>query len=153
MLTVEPVFFEFESDFVASLRCIPMVVRYKLDACGIKLKLEQWSHFNAEDRHQLAAQPCETPEEVLKYRQDLSDLIWQRTQTPASEIPIEEHPDWMETDSIPASVQEKAESLDKSLDVEQWRSLNPLQRFALIKLSRSSHENRNFGPALKEFRL
>jgi hypothetical protein len=36
---------------------------------------------------------------------------------------------------------------------EQWAALSPLQRFALIKLSRSSHENSNFLPALKEFQL
>jgi len=35
-------FFEFEADFVDSLRCIPMHVRLKLDTC-IKLKLAQWN--------------------------------------------------------------------------------------------------------------
>jgi hypothetical protein len=29
----DPVLFKFESDFVDSLRCIPMVVRLKLDLC------------------------------------------------------------------------------------------------------------------------
>ncbi len=33
--------FDFESDFVASLRCIPMCVRFKLDLCEIKLSLRQ----------------------------------------------------------------------------------------------------------------
>lgn len=41
-VAIAPVFFAFESDFVDSLRCIPMVVRYKLDTCGIKLKLPEW---------------------------------------------------------------------------------------------------------------
>ncbi|MDR9402251.1 MAG: nitrate reductase associated protein, partial [Halothece sp. Uz-M2-17] len=36
---------------------------------------------------------------------------------------------------------------------EQWQKLTPLQRFALIKLSRPSHENKNFYPALKEFAI
>ncbi|NEQ62650.1 MAG: nitrate reductase associated protein, partial [Moorea sp. SIO4A1] len=31
--------------------------------------------------------------------------------------------------------------------------LTPIQRFALIKLTRPSHENKNFLPALKEFQL
>jgi hypothetical protein len=147
------VFFQFESDFVESLRCIPMAVRYKLDTCGIKLKLEQWNRFSEADRQLLVVGACDTPEETALYRQTLSDLVWQRTQTVASDLPVEAHPDWIEDERIPASVQEKAESLGASLDVEQWRSLTPLQRFALIKLSRSSHENRNFGPALKEFQL
>jgi hypothetical protein len=148
-----PVFFQFESDFVESLRCIPMAVRYKLDTCGIKLKLEQWNRFSEEDRQLLVVGACDTSEETAFYRQALSDLIWQRTQTVASDLPVEAHPDWMEEGHIPLSVLEKAESIGVSLNVEQWRSLTPLQRFALIKLSRSSHENRNFGPALKEFQI
>lgn len=147
------VFFQFESDFVESLRCIPMAVRYKLDTCGIKLKLEQWNRFSEADRQQLVDGACETPEETALYRQALSDLIWQRTQTVASDLTVDAHPDWIEEECIPLSVQEKAKSIGVSLNLEQWRSLTPLQRFALIKLSRSSHENRNFGPALKEFQL
>jgi Conserved nitrate reductase-associated protein (Nitr_red_assoc) len=37
--------------------------------------------------------------------------------------------------------------------VDQWATLTPDQRFALLKLSRSNHENRNFLPALKEFQV
>jgi hypothetical protein len=147
------VLFQFESDFVESLRCIPMVVRYKLDTCGIKLKLEQWNRFSESDRQQLVVRACNSAEETSLYRQALSDLIWQRTQTVASQIPVEEHPDWMDEGCIPLSVQEKAQSVGAVLNLEQWRSLTPLQRFALIKLSRSSHENRNFEPALREFQL
>ncbi|MDA0674030.1 MAG: hypothetical protein O3C67_10055, partial [Cyanobacteria bacterium] len=37
--------------------------------------------------------------------------------------------------------------------LEQGAGLIPLQRFALIKLSRPGHENRNFLPACQEFGL
>ncbi len=153
MQTVEPIFFQFESDFVESLRCIPMVVRYKLDTCGIKLKLDQWNHFNESDRQALVESPCDTPTEIEQYRQSLVTLIWQYTQTKASELAIDEHPPWFNPDSIPDSVQSKACSFNVELSLEQWQTLTPLQRFALIKLSRSSHENRNFIPALREFYL
>jgi hypothetical protein len=149
----KPVFFEFESDFVESLRCIPMVTRYKLDTCGIKLKLDQWNHFNERDRQALVTLPCATPTEIAQYRQALSDLIWRYTQTPASKLPIDEHPPWFNQNSVPDTVQEKAHTLDAQVTLEQWQTLTPLQRFALIKLSRSSHENRNFIPALREFNL
>jgi hypothetical protein len=46
-------FFQFESDFVASLRCIPMQVRFNLDTCGIKLKLHQWNQFTPGQREKL----------------------------------------------------------------------------------------------------
>ncbi|MEM6714613.1 MAG: nitrate reductase associated protein, partial [Cyanobacteria bacterium P01_C01_bin.147] len=35
----------------------------------------------------------------------------------------------------------------------QWADLSPLARFALCKLSRPGHENRNFLSALYEFNL
>ena len=38
--------FDFEADFTADLRCIPMAVRRKLDLAGIKLKLQHWSELD-----------------------------------------------------------------------------------------------------------
>jgi len=43
---MKDLFFDFEADFVLSLRCIPMIVRYKLDTYGVKLKLAHWNHFD-----------------------------------------------------------------------------------------------------------
>jgi hypothetical protein len=151
MTSSPSIFFQFESDFVESLRCIPMAVRFKLDTCGIKLKLEHWHRFTEVNRQQLVHDACETAKEIAAYRKYVSDLVLLYTQTPASELPIDEHPPWLDSDNIPVSVQEKAESVEALLSLEQWQTLAPLQRFALIKLSRSSHENRNFLPALREF--
>ncbi|MEN9210118.1 MAG: nitrate reductase associated protein [Thermostichus sp. DG02_2_bins_29] len=39
------------------------------------------------------------------------------------------------------------------ISLDFWKNLEDLQRFALIKLSRSNHENKNFLPALQEFGL
>ena len=37
-------YFNFEEDFVEkNIRCIPMIVRFKMDKAGIKLKLAEWS--------------------------------------------------------------------------------------------------------------
>lgn len=145
-------FFQFEADFVESLRCIPMQVRYKLDTCGIKLKLPEWNQFNQEERQALISRPCTTLEEIQDYRQWLQDLVFQYTGKPASELPVEDNPDWMNA-IVPASVTEKACEFGVTLSSEQWANLPPIERFALIKLSRSSHENRNFLPALKEFHI
>ncbi|MEN9239052.1 MAG: nitrate reductase associated protein [Thermostichus sp. DG_1_6_bins_120] len=54
---------------------------------------------------------------------------------------------------MPASVQQKAEELGMPISLDFWKNLEDLQRFALIKLSRSNHENKNFLPALQEFGL
>ena len=146
-------FFQFEADFVESLRCVPMQVRLKLDTCGVKLKLPQWNKFNQDDRQLLVETACATEPEAASYRERLHQLISQRTGETATDLAIAPHPEWENITTIPESVQEKAQDVGVNLSPAQWESLTPLRRFALIKLSRSGHENHNFLPALKEFRL
>ncbi|MEA5512874.1 nitrate reductase associated protein [Nodularia sp. UHCC 0506] len=146
-------FFEFEADFVDSLRCIPMRVRYKLDICGIKLKLSHWHQMTEDERMTLAELPCTTETEIPVYQDYLQQLILERTGNPAAKIPIEAYPLWMDCGNIPGSVQEKAQEMGMSLTSPQWASLTLLQRFALIKLSRPGHENKNFSQAMAEFNL
>ncbi|GET35480.1 nitrate reductase associated protein [Microseira wollei] len=146
-------FFQFEADFVESLRCIPMQVRYKLDTCGVKLKLPDWNRFSKVERQQLVELPCETETEVQTYREMVHQLVAEHGSDRPSDLPIDPTPEWHNSEVVPASVQAQSNSFGISLNSEQWASLTPLQRFALIKLSRSNHENRNFLPALKEFEL
>ncbi|MGJ3248598.1 MAG: nitrate reductase associated protein [Elainellaceae cyanobacterium] len=146
-------FFQFESDFVDSLRCIPMQVRLKLDTCGIKLKLHQWNQFTQDDRQCLVEFPCNTEAEILAYREQLTQMILEKTGEAAKELEIDPTPPWQDDTQIPESIRTKVDELGVSLTQSQWAALTPLQRFALIKLSRSSHENSNFLPAMKEFHL
>jgi len=152
-MAAPPVFFEFEADFVESLRCIPMQVRFKLDTCGIKLKLDQWHRFDAQARYSLAQRPCGTEAEIQAYRTYLQQLVLRHTQTPAKELPLDPDPPWHQPEAIPAQTQAQAQALGITIPVEKWATLTPLQRFALYKLSRPGHENRNFLAALKEFNL
>ncbi|CAN5619041.1 nitrate reductase associated protein [soil metagenome] len=146
-------FFEFEQDFVGSLRCIPMVVRHRLDTCGVKLKLEHWNHLTQAERQALVEWPCDTPAAAQAYGDRLQTLITQRTGSPAKTLEVSPQPPWRNIAAIPAPVQEKCQAHQVPLSVQQWASLSELQRFALIKLSRSSHENLNFVPAVQEFGL
>ncbi|MDJ1173249.1 nitrate reductase associated protein [Roseofilum capinflatum] len=146
-------FFKFETDFVQDLRCIPMQVRMKLDSCGVKLKLTHWYQLTLEEREGLMAAPCETLEEQQAYRQGLRELIFAKTGNFPKDLDIEPDPPWMDATAIARTVLEKAESVGVDLTLEQWARLTPAQRFALIKLSRPSHENHNFVPALREFQI
>lgn len=146
-------FFQFEADFVDSLRCIPMLVRLKLDTCGIKLKLSDWNHFTTTERQALVEQPCTSETEIQAYRELLQQLVQKHSGTTAAELPIESNPSWMDATIIPTSLQQQAQSVGATIALSQWAALTPVQRFALIKLSRPSHENNNFLPALKEFNL
>ncbi|MBD2104128.1 nitrate reductase associated protein [Leptolyngbya sp. FACHB-261] len=146
-------YFQFEADFVESLRCIPMQVRFKLDTCGIKLKLNQWNRFNQQERESLVDLPCASESEILAYRQFLCELIEKHTGSTATNLPVEPQPAWLEAEVIPDSVLAKGQVAGVAISTEQWAELTPLQRFALLKLSRSGHENHNFLPALQEFQL
>lgn len=145
--------FQFEADFVDSLRCIPMQVRYKLDTSGIKLKLSDWNQMTQDERQALLELPCITETDIQSYQNYLQQLILERRGTPAEKLPIESHPAWLESSTVPLSLQEKAQEIGVTLTPQQWANLTPLQRFSLLKLSRSGHENRNFPKAIAEFNL
>jgi hypothetical protein len=146
-------FFKFEADFVDSLRCIPMIVRLKLDTCGVKLKLAEWNHFNQTECQQLVDLPCEKSAEITAYKEYVSQLIFQHTKNEASLLSIDPQPPWLNDREIPPNIHTKAIEQQVNITLSQWASLTPLQRFALIKLTRSQHENNNFLPALIEFGL
>lgn len=146
-------FFDFEADFVDSLRCIPMVVRMKLDTCGVKLKLAEWNHFTQAECERLVELPCAGSSDTAAYQDYVSNLILQHSGHEASLLAIDPDPAWLNDREIPATVLAKITEEGLEITVAQWANLTLLQRFALIKLTRSSHENNNFLPALREFSL
>ncbi len=146
-------FFQFETDFVDSLRCIPMQVRYRLDNCGVKLKLHQWNLFTLADRADLVDFDPQTAVEVDRYRALLVNLIKERSGEEATLLTISTEPPWLNKAEIPTGLAEKASAADINLSLLQWQKLTTLQRFALIKLSGASHEQNNFLPALREFKV
>jgi hypothetical protein len=146
--------FAFESDFVASLRCVPMAVRLKLDLCGIKLFLRQWSRFTREDRYALLMRRCGDSGEIAAYREALTTLIGERTGEIARLLTDAPCGQWDIAERAAAAVTGYAWSLGLSPpSARQWAALSRLQRFALIKLTRDNHDNVNFAPAMREFGL
>lgn len=149
----EPAYFAFEAEFVATLRCIPMVVRYKLDQCGIKLSLRAWSRLPLEVRSALAGRLTRSAEEIASYRAFLCQALLDLGEPPVTLPPAPVSASQSEA-GIPDSVTAKANASGvPPLDRARWRDLTPLQRFALVKLTRDGHENANFVPALREFGL
>lgn len=147
-------YFQFEEDFIEkNVRCIPMIVRFKMDAAGIKLKLAEWSRFDVEERLILAIKPCTTEEQITGYKNYLADLVVKRTENEATEMEVNKFPVWADTDSVPEPLNEKAKEFGWNITVGQWKSLTDLQRFALTKLYKPGHENKNFPKAIREFGL
>jgi putative acetyltransferase len=147
-------YFLFEEDFIEkNIRCIPMIVRFKMDHAGIKLKLAEWSKFNVEERIELAKKPCGNDEEAKYYNEYLSGLIEKYTGKPATHLQMDKHPLWANDKVVPEMLNERLKKFDWHVLVEQWKELTDLQRFALLKLCKDGHENKNFPRAMKEFRL
>jgi hypothetical protein len=147
-------YFKFEEDFVeANVRCIPMIVRFKMDRAGIKLKLSEWSKFSVPERIELALNPCENEIDVQAYSNYLSDLVKKYTGNDATSLVIDNDPEWSRLNIVPEPLQEKLRKFSVHITTGQWRALTNLQRFALLKLMKEGHENKNFPKAIKEFNL
>lgn len=144
--------FGFERDFAGSLRCIPMITRQKLDMIGIKMTLRQWSRLSHEERSRLVDMPCQTQSEQDAYRAFVLDRIAARADEPVRYLGEQGLEEWQQSEAVPQAVLTQAQTdLVAPPTSQQWAALTPLERFALIKLARSQHENENFVPALKEF--
>jgi hypothetical protein len=149
----EIVVFEFEKEFVEDrIRCIPMMVRYKLDITGIKLSLAQWSSIAPEERFQLATLPCDNPLELDRYETYLHSLLQRHGLGKAERLHGKDILPFFGGEVFDL-VNSRAVELGKRIEPEQWKNLTLLQRFALSKLIRPGHESKNFIPALLEFGL
>ncbi|MEO5594107.1 MAG: nitrate reductase associated protein [Chitinophagaceae bacterium] len=150
----EQIFFAFEEDFVEeNVRCIPMIVRFKLDACGIKLKLSEWSKMTVEERKRLSEMTCADSNDLLHYRYYLQQIILLHTGVAATDLPVDWNPEWENINELPPILKEKLSEFSWFISLRKWRRLNNLQRFVLLKLCRPGHENKNFPKAMKEFGL
>ena len=140
--------FDFERDFQSDLRCIPMVVRHRLDLCGIKVSLKEWVRLGPEQRAEVVAQAGGDPGE---FGEAITARIERLMGAPPARLAIEADPPWADATRLPAEVAAKAAEEGVPFTLAQWAGLTALQRFALYKLSRSSHKNENFVPACREF--
>jgi hypothetical protein len=153
-MTAANTIFDFETDFAGTLRCIPMAVRLKLDRCGIKLSLKQWSRFGRDDRAQLLDRECDSEAAVAAYRDYLAALIETRAKQAVEYVDAGAAPEWGDVRSVPPRIVAWAAGVGvQPPTAQQWAGLSDLQRFALFKLTRPGHDNDNFVPALREFGL
>ena len=147
-------YFQFEEEFMENnMRCIPMIIRFKMDMVGIKLKLSEWKKFSTEERIKLALMTCDFNEGSEQYARYLAGLIKKHTGRNPTNMEVSRTPAWK-------NFIQYREHLSKNLrsSIGTYQSFNgayltDLQRFALLKLCRPGHENKNFPKAMKEFGL
>jgi hypothetical protein len=96
--------------------------------------------------------PCDTPTNIESYKSLLISLIETWTSSKVEEVPLDPAPPWADISDSPQRLVTYAATLGvPPPSAAKWASLNPLQRFALFKLTRPGHDNDNFIPAMREF--
>jgi len=146
----------FEQDGRYALRRIPMIVRFNLDAVGVRFDFAAWAVLSRDERQELVDLPCETEQQRQAYRQRLLQMLAphaDKPETAVRDIDIDPAPPWSQP-TIPAQVVDTLSELDLDIPTDtQWQSLSDLQRFVLTKLTRPGHKNDNLPAALEEFGL
>ena len=90
-------YFQFEEEFMENnMRCIPMIIRFKMDMAGIKLKLSEWKKFSSEERIELALMNCGFNEESKQYAGYLAGLIKKHTGRNPTNMEVNKTPAWKE---------------------------------------------------------
>src|SRR5262245_59677882 len=117
--------FGFESDFVDSLRCIPMAVRYRLDITGVKLKLSEWSKLGKVERRVLVERPFASTEDVRSWKEALSLLVAEASGAAPALLPALPETQW-ESPTLPEQVRLQAAAEGLTLSNGDWASLDIL---------------------------
>lgn len=142
-LADESLFFGFEASYRANLDCIPMSMRAKLDLSGVHLKLDHWRALPKRLRETLLEAPLgpRTVGQRLGLLLHCLDLVDSRPLTPPTAPPNE--------NEARLAVEQAA---GMSLGPSAWKVLQPLQRYALLKLAQG-HRRDTLHAALAEFCL
>ncbi|MFN3869200.1 MAG: nitrate reductase associated protein [Hyphomicrobiaceae bacterium] len=150
----EPQVFRFEAQFLPALDCMPMCLRFKLDAIAVKVSLAEWQGLTPTCRALFFELPATTAEQIRRYTALLAHFIphlgERRTaQTDACDKPQS----WCDQTQVAAEVVGAAVSRQVAPpSLRQWVGLTPLQRFALFKLATNKRGiHSNFVPAMREF--
>ncbi|MEZ4406029.1 MAG: nitrate reductase associated protein [Polyangiales bacterium] len=127
--------FAFEGDVHASLECVPLTVRRKLDLAGLKISLVGWQTLTRAERLALCHLPVDEDDEVEVYREVY------RSFADRAGVPLKPLPDagmstrpWLAA-APPEAVRARVALLGCEVDLDRWPALDEESRYALLKLS------------------
>jgi hypothetical protein len=142
--------FKFEQEVYATLSCVPMATRRKLDRVGLKISLSQWQQLGRGERLAICHLPTELPEEREAIRLLLEEAVRNRCGAAVKELPTAAR----ESAEPPASptppLVERARAVGVALGQREWDRLDPDERYALMKLGGGADASHNLMAALKE---
>lgn len=145
--------FAFEGDIHASLECVPLTVRRKLDLAGIKISLAGWQCLARDERLCLCHLPVDSADEIVIYREVLLAFCLRRdVACKRLEDPLVDARAW-NAKVVPPQLRERAAALESWLDDKTWSRLDEESRYALLKLTDPKRTPEKLAAALIELEL
>jgi hypothetical protein len=158
-LSSQPLLFGFEVESSEDFTFIPMIVRFHLDRCALRISLDQWQRLPLEDRRLLARFPVVIEAQGQDAAQPdfasaLAEMLSTHAAGEAERIEPEAAPAWGDTTTVPAALAAQCALAGlPAPDAAAWAALGAFERYVLAKLSRKPKLNHDFLPAMREFGL
>jgi hypothetical protein len=125
--------FDFEGAIHASLDCVPLTVRRKLDLAGLKISLAGWQSLAREERLALCHLPADTEDDLLVYREVMRGFA-ARAGAPLSPIePLPSRDAWS-AGEVSARLVDRL-GREQAPDERRLLALTEEERYALVKLA------------------
>lgn len=142
--------YRYEAEYYPTLSRLPLDLRRKLDATGIKLSLKDWLAFAFEERTVLCHLPCESVDEARAFAAYIDFLSRQYRGAPAEKTAVLDSRLW-DSSQLPEGVVEKSRGLEnQTVTLERWRGWQPHQRYALYKTAVSKSQPGAFERVLEQ---
>ena len=142
--------FKFEDEIYASLSCLPMAARRKLDQLGLKIGFDQWQQLSRGERLMICHAPIATSDETEALRVFVNDVMIAKCGATPKELPAEKRLGVNPPAAVPPQLVASAQASGVALTQAAWAALDDDERYALIKLGveKQSHKLK---AALDEF--
>jgi hypothetical protein len=145
--------FKFEEEIYSDLRGIPLSTQFKLDAIGVRIRIETWNRLSQEARLLFCQIPAKTDQDKECYRNYLLYLLKRKRRQVHLLEPAQlekERAEWENPGQIPMGVYKMVVDAGFTLSPQDWLELDEFKRYVLAKLSRENHNRIYLGAALNE---
>ena len=122
----------FERTIDPECRQIPMVVRMKLDLCGVRMGLVAWQRLSDADRASLIDAQAGDQAALVGFRALLEQLCGHEALSPLSPVRLAAREAWLAADTPPPQV--AAAMVKQGIDLD-WSGLEGFQRYVLNHLA------------------
>jgi len=142
--------FKFEDEIYASLSCLPMAARRKLDQLGLKIGFDQWQQLSRGERLMICHAPIACEDEIEALRLFVNETMLAKSGAAPKALPPEKLQAVNPPQTVPPRLVESAQKSGVTLTQDAWAALDDDERYALIKLG-VEKESHKLKKALDEF--